>query len=139
MLVEDLMRMDVVSVSVTATVQQVAKTLLERRIGSVIVRSTERVPVGIVTTTDILEAGIERERPLADIPAAEYMSRPLLTIEADDSVRKAVNTMNDERIEQLVIVTEYDVAGVIAMTDILRAYEEIIQEAHDAEQPPSWW
>lgn len=135
-LVSDLMETDVVTIGENRSLADVGARLYETGVGSVIVRSEEGVPIGIVTAQDILRAITESNQVLSDIPATEYMSRPLLTIEPHKPIRSAVRRMNEEGVEQLAIVEEYEVAGIIAHSDVISAYESLIQAAHEAEQKP---
>lgn len=135
-LVADIMETEVVTVGENQSMKTVGTRLYQRDIGSIIIHSEEGVPVGIITPTDILQAIAESSPRLSDIPATEYMSRPLLTIEPDQPVRSAVRRMNDEGIEQLAIVDEYEVVGIISRNGVVDAYESLIKAAHEAEQKP---
>ncbi|AOW80431.1 CBS domain-containing protein [Halodesulfurarchaeum formicicum] len=130
----DLMETDVVSTDAGKSLADVGTKLYEAGVGSVIARSGKGVPIGILTPQDLLRAIAEADRPLTDIPAEEYMSRPLLTIESDRPVRSAVRQMNEADVEQLAIVTEFDVVGIISQKDVLAAYESLIKAAHAAER-----
>ena len=132
------METDVVSVSETRSLEAVGRRLYEAGVGSVIVESTDGVPVGILTKHDLLQAVAEADRVLADIEATEYMSRPLLTVEPDRPIRSAVREMNEAGVEQLAIVEDYAVIGIIAQKDVLDSYETLIKAAHRAEQHPDW-
>lgn len=135
-LVSDLMETDVVSVGETRTLEAVGRRLHEAGVGSVIVESSDGVPVGILTKRDLLRAIAESDRPLEDLEASEYMSRPLLTVAPDRPVRRAVRKMNEEGIEQLAIVEDYKVIGIIAQRDVIESYETLIKAAHRAERRP---
>ena len=136
LLVEDLMERDIATIPVSETMREAARQLLQGGIGSIIVHSDDDVPVGIITDTDVLEAVVDFEGPLAEVPVERYMSRPLKMIEASNTVRNAVARMNEEGVEQLVIVEEYEVQGIISHSDITASFEELIHIAHRSEQPP---
>lgn len=136
LLVADLMETEVTGIEEFRSIRQAAKRLLSADIGSLIVYSEDEVPVGIVSDTDVLQAVVDADRPLAETPVTEYMSHPLLMIEESTPVRDAVRRMNEEGVEQLVIIEEYDVIGIISQADITAEYEDLIHAAHAAEQKP---
>ncbi|MBS3760608.1 CBS domain-containing protein [Halodesulfurarchaeum sp.] len=135
-LVSDLMETDVVTIGANQTLTDVGTKLYETGVGSLIVHSDEAVPMGIITPQDLLQAVAESSRILSEIVVTEYMSRPLLTIEQDRPVRSAVRRMNEEGVEQLAIVDEYEVIGIVSQKDVLTAYESLIQAAHETERQP---
>lgn len=135
-LVSDLMETDVVTIGVDNTLSDAGTRLYEADVGSVIVLSAEGNPVGIVTKHDILRAIAETDRALTEVQITEYMSRPLSMIEPDRPIRGAVRRMNEEGVEQLAIVEDYEVVGIIARKDVLEAYDRIIEAAHEAERQP---
>lgn len=135
-LVSDLMKTDVVTIGANQTLADVGTKLYETGVGSLIVHSDEAVPMGIITPKDLLQAIAESSRILSEIAITEYMSRPLLTIERDRPVRSAVRRMNEEEIEQLAIVEEYEVVGIVSQKDVLNAYESLIKAAHETGRQP---
>lgn len=135
-LVSDLMETDVVTIEANQTLADVGTKLYETGVGSLIVHSDEAVPMGIITPQDLLQAIAESSRILSEIVITDYMSRPLLTIEQDRPVRSAVRRMNEEGVEQLAIVEEYEVVGIVSQKDVLTAYESLIQAAHESERQP---
>jgi|GEM_PF-1174821 len=135
-IVSDIMETDVVTVGVDETMATVGAMLYKKGVGSLIVRSDEGVPMGIITPEDLLQAVTESDRVLSEILVSEYMSRPLKTIDEGRPVRSAVRKMNQEGVEQLAIVEEYEVVGILAQTDVINSYESLIQAAHEAERKP---
>lgn len=134
--VSDLMETDVVTIGADRNLAEVGVRLYETGAGSVIVLSGDDVPIGIITTQDILQAITESDAVLSEIVVTEYMSRPLLTIERDRPIRSAVRRMNEENIEQFAIVDDYEVVGIISRADVIEAYEALIKAAHEAEREP---
>lgn len=134
--VSDLMETDVAVIGADRSLERAGTRLYEDGVGSLIVESADGVPVGIVTTEDVLGAIATADRDLQAIPVRDRMSRPLLTVRPDRSIRSAVRKMNEEEVEQLAIVDDYEVVGIIAQADVIDAYEAIIKAAHRAEREP---
>ena len=135
-LVSDLMQTDVATIGVNQTLAAVGTKLYEAGVGSLIVHSEDGVPMGIITPQDLLQAVADSGRTLSECVVTEYMSRPLLTIERERPVRSAVRRMNEEQVEQLAIVEEYEVVGILAQADVIDSYESLIRAAHKAERQP---
>ena len=134
MIVANLMNTDVVTVAIEESVRTAAETMLGEHIGSVIVVADGN-PTGIITETDILEAGYATDDCFSDIPLRQAMSRPLVTVAPDKSLRTAMRTMRDERIKKLPVQDGIDLLGILTMTDVNRQYSEIVREIHAMEQP----
>ena len=134
MLVADLMNTDVVTADIEGTVRVAAEAMLREHVGSVIV-VTDGNPTGIVTETDILEAGYATDDCFSEIPLRQVTSRSLVTIAPDKSLRTAMRTMRDENIKKLPVQDGIDLVGILTMTDVTRQYNEIVQEIHAMEQP----
>ncbi len=135
-LVSDLMETDVITIGANSTLKDVGAKFYETGVGSLIVHSDDGVPIGIITPEDLMQAITESNRTLAEIVVTEYMTRPLVTIREDRTVRAAVRRMNEENVEQLAIVQDYEVKGVISQKDVMKAYESLIKAAHASEQQP---
>lgn len=134
MLVDDLMNTDVVTADIEGTVRMAVEMMLREHIGSVIVVRDDN-PTGIMTETDILEAGYATDDCFSEIPLKQVMSRPLITIAPGKSLRTAMRTMRDENIKKLPVQDGIDIIGILTMTDVNRQYNELVQEIHAMEQP----
>jgi CBS domain-containing protein len=98
--------------------------MTDNNIGSVvIVRNTDtNIPVGIVTERDIVRiAGAEQALTL-QIPVHEIMSRPVITINSNGSIRDALQTMELNNIRRLPVLNmEKKMVGIVTDKDIFRA------------------
>ncbi len=82
------------------------KVMNDNNIGSIIIvkiQNNEKSPVGIITERDILRI---LGRLTIDIrkPLSSFMSKPIITIQSNASVREAIQVMNSNRIRRLVVV-----------------------------------
>lgn len=131
MLVEDIMSTDLVTCPVEESLQAGVERMLKRGVGSVIVVSDE-TPVGIVTETDSLHAGAVTERPFTEIPIRKVMSRPLITVQPDKTLRAATRRMNEESVKKLVVVEdmieERKLEGILTTQDIVENYHQLKSE-----------
>lgn len=118
----------VYSVSPKATLQDVVETLVERRIGSLLVcqpsASGEDELVGIITERDILHACRTGSRALGDVKVSEAMTKGLVTGSPDDEVELAMGLMTTHRIRHLPVLSEGRLAGMISIGDVVKAQHD---------------
>ncbi|ELY34350.1 signal transduction protein [Natrialba magadii ATCC 43099] len=135
------MTTDVVAVERTTTLESVARQMLGREIGSVVVTS-EQTPYGIVTESDVVSAVYHSGRPIDEIPTGRVASHPLVTIEPGQSTRLAVKRLQDERIKKLVVVDDLEVKGIITTQDLIDHYGNLTAELksirEQRQREPSW-
>jgi len=83
------------------------KIMHEKNIGSVIIvkkdPNNNNEPVGIITERDVVKLLGSLNLSLLQIPLRDIMSKPLITISIDSSVRDAIQFMQQKNIRRLVI------------------------------------
>ena len=105
------------------TISTIAKTMGEKRIGSVIITS-DGAPVGIFTERDLITKLLAEEKEL-NIPVGEMMSSPLLAVPYNISVIEAAFTMEANGIKRLPLTDEDDnLVGIITARDLVEAFAE---------------
>ncbi len=151
MIASDLMTGSVVSVPADATVEAVAKILLERKLGAVPVIGNGGVPVGMVSDGDLLGrraadatqdwwldllAGGAAASPL--LPAArgrlvrDVMTAPLISVSPYSPVREVVRLMQTHRIKRLPVLLDDKLVGIISRTDLLTLIATLPKTASEA-------
>jgi len=104
------------------TVKEVAKIMIDNNIGSVVITKADGTPIGIITEKDIVKvAGTTRSANL-QTPVHEVMSKPVITVNAQSSIKDAIQTMQMKSIRRLPVI-DYNnkMVGIIADSDIFRA------------------
>lgn len=110
---------DVVALDGAATIEDAARTMARRRIGSVAVRDGGEL-VGLVTERDLALAVLVRgARP--DRPVREAMRREVPRVEASASVDACAALMRDHATRHLLVEARGRVVGVVSMRDLIRA------------------
>lgn len=138
MLVEDLMVRELVTCDVDGSLQDAAELMLRHQVGSVIV-TRDGDPFGIVTETDMLEAGATTRHPFDELPLEEVVSTPLVTTTGDATVRAAVNLMREHGIKKLPVLEGLELVGIVSRTDIVFHYGDFIREAHALDERRDRW
>lgn len=101
-----------------ATVEEVARLMAEKNVGSVVLVDEEGRPAGIVTERDLVRA-IAYGRLKAKAAEVGTTSN-LLTATPDDDVYEVLKKMRERRVRHLIVVGEDGrVKGVVSIRDFL--------------------
>ncbi|USZ70113.1 CBS domain-containing protein (plasmid) [Halorussus salilacus] len=127
MRIEKLAREDVVTASQATTVRELAETMFDRSVGSVVIVESDE-PVGIVTDRDLtvkLLAGegdvnlFETERDLTEITAADVMTADPLVVNADDELPRVLHHMDQAHARRIPVVDDGALVGILALDDVV--------------------
>jgi CBS domain-containing membrane protein len=127
MKVADLMRTDVKTVDIDATVGDAITTLADVHVSALPVTDTRGQVVGVLSTTDILGALSETTEPAAreqlfdETPVRDLMTPRSRVIAPDADVLEAAREMLSLDVHRLFVEDEGRLVGVISQTDIVAA------------------
>jgi CBS domain-containing protein len=143
MLARDVMVSPVITVGVNATVREVAKTLLDKRISAVPVVDAKGKVVGIVSESDLLhrvESGTERRRSwwlealqgdrtiAADYAkshatkVSDIMTRDLVTAEPENTLLEVAALLERNGVKRVPIVNKQgDLVGIVSRANLIQA------------------
>jgi CBS domain-containing protein len=97
----------------------------ENNIGCVIIvgknGANHEKPIGIITERDVVRLLGSLNPSLLQTPLRDIMSKPVITIPINSSVRDAIQTMQQKNIRRLVISDGERMVGIITDKDIFRA------------------
>jgi CBS domain-containing protein len=116
--VKNLMTKKVLTIDSQKTVFEAAQLMSQKEVGDVIVMDTE-MPIGIVTERDIVRRVVAKERPVTT-KVSDVMSKPLITISPDASLKEAARTMVNHRIRRLPVLKEHKLVGILVVSDFAR-------------------
>jgi len=125
MFVKDIMAVNVVTMPPDASVLEVAKSMADMDIGSVIIVDRDR-PVGIITEADIVRRVISEEKDVNKTTAADIMSSPIIHVEPGTGLTDAMRVMAKSNIRRVAVLKNNSLAGIITSRDILRWSPELI-------------
>ena len=97
----------------------------ENNIGCVVIVSknganSEKL-IGIITERDVVRLLGSLNPSLLQTALQEIMSKPLITISINSSIKDVIQTMQQKNIRRLVIVDKEKMVGIITDKDIFRA------------------
>ena len=116
--VKDLMTKDVVTVDLSKTVFDAAVLMSEKEIACLVVID-DKTLIGIVTERDFVRRVVSKKTPL-DAKISEIMSKPLITVDPNSSIRDAARLMINNKIRRLPVVKESNLVGIIVASDFAR-------------------
>lgn len=125
--VSELMRTDVRTIASHATLAEAVQTMADAHVSGLPVVDRSGRVVGVLTTTDVLQAQAEHDDRRARTAlferteVAELMSTPAQTIATTESVRAAAQRMLEAEVHRLFVVDGDRLVGVLSQTDIARA------------------
>ncbi len=115
-LVGEVMRKDVMKVSMDDSIKKAAQIMKNKKIGSVVVFGEKNVK-GIVTTSDIVYKYVAESR---GEKVSNIMTTELVTISPHKTVEEASKLMVEKSIEKLLVMDKDRLLGIITSNDILR-------------------
>jgi CBS domain-containing protein len=108
-LARDVMTPDPACCTVTTTLDQVARLMVQNDCGEIPVIDTADHPIGVIT---------EGKNPVAHT-AEEYMSQPVVTVRAAAPLDEVVSTMEKHQIRRVPVTDEQGCcAGIISQADV---------------------
>lgn len=121
---------DVVAVLETHTVLEVARIMADRRIGSVVVQSGERI-VGIFTERDVLYKVVSGALDPKQTLVRDVMSTPVACCQRATKIAECMAVMAEKKLRRLPVVEHGRLMGIVTIGDIM-AFEATTQ-AHTIE------
>lgn len=104
-------------------IHAVCKDMNENNIGSIIIVALGNSikPVGIITERDIVRIIGKLNPVLLHVPIRDLMSKPLITLSQDSTIKDALQTMQQKNIRRIPIVDKETMLGIITDKDIFHA------------------
>ena len=118
--VGDLMTRNFVYVTPEASLKECARTMVKKRVGSVIIRDEHKLK-GILTEKDIIWAVVKKSKEdLGNILAKDLMKRKVITIKPGDDIANAMQKFKKKKIRRLPVVENGKLIGMLTLKDVLK-------------------
>ncbi|MDL5362082.1 CBS domain-containing protein [Halalkalicoccus sp. NIPERK01] len=126
--VKNLAQEDVVTVERDTEVSEIARTMDDERVGSVVVVEDDE-PVGIVTDRTI-GLSVGQEDDPASQTAEDLMSEDPETVEADTEAYDLAVRFGEAKVRRLPVVDDGGkLAGIVSLDDLIATSAEQLEEA----------
>jgi CBS domain-containing protein len=113
MFAKDIMTKDVITVSPTATVRNLAMTLIKNQISGAPVAGRNGKIIGVVSEADIVS---KKGKDVKTI-----MTKNIISVTEDTAVEDIARLMTTHRIKRLPVMRGQDVVGIVSRADIVSA------------------
>ena len=110
-----------VTVSPSERAVDVTYKMVVSDIGAVIVVE-EGKPVGMITERDMLERVMMADKNAYATEAKDVMSKPVISIEADPSIKEALELMQKHKIRRLAATEKGTLIGVVTERRLLHEF-----------------
>ena len=117
----------VVTVSPTATLAEAARTMVDHRIGALVVADDAERLLGIVTERDLTTAIVDYAVGRVEHRVEDVMTRPVVTCAPEESVIEALYMMNSKHIRYIAILDRDRLAGMISIRDVTGKWIEMLE------------
>jgi len=130
--VRDLMRKNPYTVAESASIQDTARIMNDKKVSSLVILDENNNPVGLVTERDLVRKVCINDLPTNRVTNKEIMSSPLITIDSESSATTATDLMLKNNVRHLLVIDNESkdnnqLIGIITPLDLVK-YEE---DAHD--------
>ncbi|NPA16371.1 MAG: CBS domain-containing protein [Aquificae bacterium] len=127
MLVKDVMRTDVSTISPFASIKGALKKMRDQEVKALVVdKQHPHDAYGIITYTSILKAVYAEDGDIELLNVYDIAVKPAITISADVEIKYAARMMVNFNIKRLLVVENNQLKGIISMTDIIESlFKEI--------------
>jgi CBS domain-containing protein len=116
--VKDIMTENVVSISIDDSVFEAANLMNSNQVGCLVIMNEEE-PIGIVTERDIVRRVVAKKLPL-ETKISAVMSKSLITIGPDASLKEAARVMSSNKIRRLPVLKQNKLVGIVVASDFVR-------------------
>jgi CBS domain-containing protein len=125
--VDDALEPVIYRVRPETTLGEILNTMVGNRVGAVPVVGERSEVLGIITSGDVLDQ-LLRDSPTDDSPPAvdrltarDIMTRTVLCVAEGQALKDAARMMVNKGIEQLPVVREGELIGIVTRSKVLRA------------------
>jgi CBS-domain-containing membrane protein len=123
-LVRDLMHKGFICCRTDATLGELARQMSNQYVHALVVCDRDQRPLGIISDFDLLagewlSADPESLKAMQELTAAELMSTPIDTIDADETIVAAARCLIEDRVHRLMVTEEGKPVGIISISDFV--------------------
>ena len=121
--VQDAMNANVLQLGPGHTLTQAASAMASRKVGAAVITDPDRDGVGIITERDVLIAVANSLDPAIETVGA-HLTSDVVFAAPEWPVLKAAQTMLNGGFRHLIVLSGDDVAGILSVRDVVRAWVE---------------
>jgi CBS domain-containing protein len=116
--IKEIMTKNIITLDVNKSVVEAAELMSSNGISCLVIVDGE-TPVGIITERDMVRK-IVAKKISPDIKVSEIMSKNLITVDPDASLKDAARLMSQNRIRRLPVLKQNKLVGIVVASDFVR-------------------
>lgn len=116
--VKDIMTKEVITIDVNKSIFDAAQLMTTKSLGCLII-TDKGLPVGIITERDIVRR-IVAKRSSVDLRVVEVMTKMLVTVGPNTSLKEAARVMSTNKIRRLPVLKQNQLVGIAVASDFVR-------------------
>jgi len=121
---------DVATVEPNATLAAAMKTLVQRRIGALVITGADQRIVGILSERDIVRTLAERGHNALNEPVSDVMTRKVVTCSQNETVIEIMERMTAGKFRHVPVVEQSRLVGIVSIGDVVKSrLEEMERES----------
>jgi CBS domain-containing protein len=121
-LARDVMTPDPVCGSPDATLDQIARLMVENNCGAIPIVDASARPIGVITDRDIVCRVVAEGKNPTTHSVESVMTSSVVSVRADASIDEVISIMEDHQIRRVPVIDDRGCcAGIIAQADIAAA------------------
>ena len=125
--IKNCMSLRVVAVNQGSTVQEAANRMNKKGIKSVLIKENKDY-LGILTETDLMFEVLIAGKDPKQTKVEAIMSKPLVSLDENETISKAVDIMREKRFKHLPISRNGNVVGMLSAKDLISFFSKNPQE-----------
>ncbi len=122
---------EVIKIRENQAITEAANTMVQRKIGALLVEDEAGNIVGILSERDIVRGMSQYGANLQDVKVSEMMTSDLIRCAPGDTVNEAMAMMTDRHIRHLPVFEEEQLVGFISIGDLVKS--QIMEVQSEAE------
>jgi CBS domain-containing protein len=111
---------EVTTIQPDRTIKEAMATLIDKRVGSLVVTDTKGAVVGIVTERDIFRLAHRTACRMLDSKVSDVMTKDVIIALPDDELDYLRSLITENRIRHLPVMDQGKLLGLISIGDVLR-------------------
>lgn len=104
----------------TATLEEAARELNDRKVGALVVLGHDGDIVGVFSERDLVREIARRGAGALEMDVGAAMSREVVTTHRDETVDVCLARMTDRRIRHLPVLEEVRLIGIVSIGDLVK-------------------
>lgn len=108
------------TLAASATLEDAARELDEKRVGALVVIDAEGAIIGVFSERDLVREIARRGARALQDDVASAMSRDVFTAHPDETIDDCLSRMTDRRVRHLPVLEEVRLIGIVSIGDLVK-------------------